>query len=77
MNYHTCDGAIMLFIMVAIVCFEAVSTLLSIFEKGILKDPRKELMKKTNKQLRDLLKGKKKISGLRKHELVEMVLTIT
>ena len=73
MNYNT-DSAVMPFIMVAIIIFESVFTLLSIFKKGVMKDQRKLLLKKTNKELKKMLTGVKRISNLNKSQLVELVI---
>lgn len=68
------DQAILFLLLIGILVFEALKTLLSILEKGILKDRRECLMKKTNKELRLMLQGFNKISKLKKQELVDMVI---
>ena len=73
MNYHT-DRTIMLCVMVVLATIDALTTLLSIFKKGIFIDQRKQLMSKTNRQLKEMLIGVKGISSLKKTELVELVL---
>jgi len=73
MNYNT-DCAVMPFIMVAIIFLESVFTILSIFKKGIMKDRRQILLKMTNKELKNMLTGMKRISNLNKIQLVDLVL---
>ena len=73
MNYHT-DRTIMLCVIVVLATIDALITLLSIFKKGIFIDQRKQLMDKTNRQLRQMLIGVKGVSSLKKAELVELVL---
>ena len=63
MNYDT-DCAVM----------ESVFTILSIFKKGIMKDRRQILLKMTNKELKNMLTGMKRISNLNKIQLVDLVL---
>ena len=69
------DAAIMFFIMVFLAFLDAVRDLTSIFHNGIMKDPRKILKTKTNAELRKMLNGVKKISNLKKEELVELVIS--
>jgi hypothetical protein len=54
--------------------FEALKILSSLLEKGVLKDKRMLLMKKTNAELRSMLPDIKKGYRLTKKELVEMIL---
>ena len=61
-------------VVIALIIFDSVRTLLSIREKGIFKDRRKILLKKTNKELKEMLSGMKKISNLKKEQLVELVI---
>ena len=68
------DDAIMFFVMVFFLIVQSVEDLLEIFEKGIMKDPREMLMKMTVPEIKSMLKGVKKISHLRKSELIEVVL---
>ena len=68
------DAAIMFLIMVFLAFLDAVRDLTSIFHNGIMKDPRKILKTKTNAELRKMLNGVKKISNLKKEELIEMVI---
>ena len=56
MNTYT-DCAVIFFIMVAIITFDSVITLLSIFKDGILKNKRDILLEKTNKELKSMLPG--------------------
>ena len=69
------DEVILCLILVMIVIVNSFTELLSIFHKGVMKDPKTELLKKTNKELRQMLDGKKKISQLNKTQLVDMVLS--
>ena len=62
------------FVVIALIIFDSVRTLLSIREKGIFKDRRQVLLKKTNKELKGMLSGMKKISNLKKEQLVELVI---
>ena len=64
----------MLCVMVVLATIDALTTLLSIFKKGIFIDQRTQLMDKTNRQLKEMLIGVKGISSLKKTELVELVL---
>ena len=69
------DGWIVFFIAATITLCEALQCLFSIFQEGIFIDQRKILMQKTNKELKAMLVGVKRISNLKKSELVELVLT--
>ena len=73
MNTYT-DYAVIFFIMVAIITFDSVITLLSIFKDGILKNKRDILLEKTNKELKSMLTGVNKISNLNKNQLVELIM---
>ena len=73
MNTYT-DCAVIFFIMVAIITFDSVITLLSIFKDGILKNKRDILLEKTNKELKSMLTGVNKISNLNKNQLVELIM---
>ena len=71
------DWWIVFFIAATITVYEALCDLLSIFKEGIFIDlkilqgiQRQVLMKKTNKELKAMLVGVKKISNLKKSELV-------
>ena len=72
----TFDGVVVFLIAAAIVFFEAIFTLASIFQKGVFKSQRQILTEKTNKELRLMLTGVKGISNLNKNQLVERVLTL-
>ena len=76
MTDYTFDGVAVFLIAVAIVFFEAIFTLASIFHKGIFKNQKRILMEKTNKELRLILRGVKGISNLNKNQLVEKVLAL-
>lgn len=65
---------IFFFVLAFIAVYEALKTLLSILHKGVMKDRREILMKKTNSELRQMLNGMNKISRLNKKQLVEMVI---
>ena len=71
------NGTIWSFILIAIITINAFITLLTMLNKGIFIDRRKQLMSKTNKELKQLLVGVKNISKLRKEELVDLVLEVT
>ena len=73
MNTYT-DCAVIFFIMVAIITFDSVITLLSIFKDGILKNKRDILLEKTNTELKSMLTGVNKISNLNKNQLVELIM---
>lgn len=73
MNTYT-DCAVIFFIMVAIITFDSVITLLSIFKDGILKNKRDILLEKTNKELKSMLTGVNKVSNLNKNQLVELIM---
>ena len=75
MNKFT-DNAVIIFIAVLISTAEALVELFSIFQKGIFIDERTILMKKTNKELRAMLKGVKKISSLKKNQLVDLLVQV-
>tara|TARA_B100000287_G_scaffold43361_1_gene39106 strand:- start:318 stop:548 length:231 start_codon:yes stop_codon:yes gene_type:complete len=69
------DAAIMFLIMVFLAFLDAVRDLTSIYHNGIMKDPRDFLKHKTNSELRRMLVGRKKISNLKKSELIELVIS--
>ena len=73
MNKFT-DNAVIIFIAVLISTAEALVELFSIIQKGIFIDQRTILMKKTNKELRAMLVGVKRISSLNKNQLVDLLL---
>ena len=68
------DGVVIFCIAAALIIFDAVLTLLSIFQKGVCINQRDLLMKKTNKELKAMLTGVKRISNLNKKQLVDLVL---
>ena len=72
---HT-DNAVIIFIAVLISTVEALIELFSIIQKGIFIDQKIILMKKTNKELRAMLKGVKKISSLNKNQLVDLLVQV-
>ena len=75
MNLTTNAHRVLMFcILASMATFDALSTLLSILKKGIFVDQREVLMKKTNKELKSMLIGVKKISNLNKKQLVELIL---
>ena len=67
------DGVIVFCIALAITIFEAIQELLTIFQKGIFVNQRDILLKKTNRELKAMLTGMKKISKLNKKQLVDLV----
>ena len=68
------DGVVIFCIAATLIIFDSLVTLLSIFKKGIFVDQRAFLMQKTNKELKAMLTGVKRISNLNKKQLVELVL---
>ena len=75
MNLTTNADRVMMFcILASMAIFDAFSTLLSILKKGIFVDQKSLLMQKTNKELKAMLVGVKRISNLNKKQLVELVL---
>jgi hypothetical protein len=74
---QTTDEVVYLLIVAVLFVVDAVTTLLSIRTKGIFVDQRKLLLQKTNKELRSMIKGIKRLNSLRKTELVELVLQQT
>ncbi len=69
------EATIMLFVITGLIIVDAVQTLIMILDKGIYKDEREELMKKSVKELRLMLIGVKRTSRLCKEELIEMLVT--
>ena len=69
------EATIMLFVITGLIIVDAVQALIMILDKGIYKDEREELMKKSVKELRLMLIGVKKTSRLCKEELIEMLVT--
>ena len=65
------DGVIVFCIALVITIFEAIQELLTIFQKGIFVNQRDILLKKTNRELKAMLTGMKKISKLNKKQLVD------
>ena len=75
MNLTTNADRVMMFcILASMAIFDAFSTLLSIFKKGVFVDQKSLLMQKTNRELRAMLIGVEKVSKLNKEQLVELVL---
>ena len=67
MNLTTTADSVMMFcILASMAIFDAFSTLLSILKKGIFVDQRSLLMKKTNREFKEMLVGVEKISKLNK-----------
>ena len=71
------DSALMVLVTIILLFVQSVQVLLSIRTKGVFVDRKKILLKKTNKELKSMLNGFKKISQLNKNELVELVLLNT
>ena len=77
MNFNTItDGVVIFAITSLLIFFVAIKDLLSIFKNGVFIDQRTILMKKTNKELRAMLKGVKKISSLKKNQLVDLLISV-
>ena len=74
MNNSAFDDGVLYFVVATIAFLESVQVLLSIPKKGILKDPRIALQKKTVKQLRQMLSGMKRLSSKNKAHLIDLVL---
>ena len=75
MNLTTTADSVMMFcILASMAVFDAFSTLLSIFKKGVFVDQKSLLMQKTNRELRAMLIGVEKISKLNKKQLVDLIL---
>ena len=75
MNLTSTTDEVMMFCIVAsMAIFDAFSTLLSILKKGIFVDQKSLLMQKTNKELKAMLIGVKRISNLNKKQLVNLIL---
>ncbi len=75
MNLTTNADRVMMFcILASMAIFDAFSTLLSIFKKGVFVDQKSLLMQKTNRELRAMLIGVEKISKLNKEQLVDLIL---
>ena len=75
MNLTTNTDRVMMFcILASMAIFDAFSTLLSIFKKGVFVDQKSLLMQKTNRELRAMLIGVEKISKLNKEQLVDLIL---
>ena len=69
------DEVLMTLVVVFLLVVDAVQVLLTIPTKGILVNQRDLLLKKTNKELKSMLVGVKKISNLNKNQLVDLVLS--
>ena len=69
------DEILMTLVLVFLLVVDAVQVLLTIPTKGIMVNQRDLLLKKTNKELKSMLVGVKKISNLNKNQLVDLVLT--
>ena len=75
MNLTTNADRVMMFcILASMPIFDAFSTLLSIFKKGVFIDQKSLMMQKTNRELKAMLVGVEKISKLNKSQLVDLVL---
>ena len=71
------DSALIVLVTIILLFVQSVQVLLSIRTKGVFVDRKKILLKKTNKELKSMLNGFKKISQLNKNELVDLVLLNT
>ena len=75
MNLTTTTDSVMMFcILASMAIFDAFSTLLSILKKGIFVDQKSLLMQKTNRELKAMLTGVKRISNMNKKQLVDLIL---
>jgi hypothetical protein len=75
MNFTTTADSVMMFLILAsMAIFDALSTLLSILNKGIFINQRDFLATKTNKELRAMLVDVQTTSKMRKSELINLVL---
>ena len=69
------DEILMTLVLVFLLVVDAMQVLLTIPTKGIMVNQRDLLLKKTNKELKSMLVGVKKISHLNKNQLVDLVLS--
>ncbi len=69
------DEILMTLVLVFLLVVDAVQVLLTIPTKGIMVNQRDLLLKKTNKELKSMLVGVKKVSNLNKNQLVDLVLS--
>ena len=69
------DEILMTLVLVFLLVVDAVQVLLTIPTKGIMVNQRDLLLKKTNKELKSMLVGVKKISNLNKNQFVDLVLS--
>ncbi len=69
------DEILMTLVLVFLLVVDAVQVLLTIPTKGIMVNQRDLLLKKTNKELKSMLVGVKKVSNLNKTQLVDLVLS--
>ena len=69
------DEILMTLVLVFLLVVDAVQVLLTIPTKGIMVNQRDLLLKRTNKELKSMLVGVKKISNLNKNQLVDLVLS--
>jgi len=68
------DETIWLLVIGVFIVIDAFVTILSIIDKGIFKDRRKILLKKSNADLRKMLSGCKGVSNKNKADMVELIL---
>tara|TARA_B100000131_G_C17624576_1_gene413310 strand:- start:23 stop:298 length:276 start_codon:yes stop_codon:yes gene_type:complete len=68
------DRVVIFCIAATLIIFDSLLTLISIFKKGIFVDQKALLMQKTNKELKAMLVGVKRITNLNKTQLVDLVL---
>ena len=69
------DEILMTLVLVFLLVVDAVQVLLTIPTKGIMVNQRDLLLQKSNRELKSMLVGVKKISNLNKNQLVDLVLT--
>ena len=71
------DETIWLLVIGVLIVIDAFQTILSIIDKGIFKDRRKILLKKSNADLRKMLNGFKGVSNKKKADMVELIIQHT
>ena len=71
------DETIWLLLIGVLIVIDAFQTILSIIDKGIFKDRRKILLKKSNADLRKMLSGFKGVSNKKKADMVELIIQHT
>ncbi len=70
------DETIMLLVIGVFMVIGAIQTISSILDRGIFKDRRETLLKKSNAELRKMLSGKR-VSNMKKADMVELIIQYT